>query len=204
MARMTGVALTLGTLVLLAGCGGQRPPQLGERMVIERNSDERPEWLRRVPADRDGLQFVIGIKTGSRSLDNANTDARQNAIQKVVEQVGGTGLVDYSRARVEAGLSDQEAGNYIKDGYRFLAQSVAQGTREHEMYYEHAKEWRQDGWRYLYDFYILVTVPRVELPDMARQAFQQQAAEARAANNAKAEAFANSLRQQLTRDATAP
>jgi hypothetical protein len=193
-----------GSLAVLAACGS-KPPEVGQQFIIERVPEDRPRWITRPPADRDEKLFFVGLKTHASSLENGNTDARQNAIQKVVEYVGGTGMVDYTKARVESGLTDEgQAGNYVEDGFRFLAESIAQGMREDENYYERVKEWQPTGWRYFYNYHVLVSIPKASLADAARQAFERQAAAARARNDARAEAFANKLRQQLTPGMTSP
>jgi len=192
---MLAVVATVGFL----SCSKARPPDIGEQIIMERVPGDRPNWVTRVPEDRDGRMFFTGMKTHGSSLENAGTDARQNAIQKIIEYLGASGMVDYTKARVEAGITDEgQAGNYIEDGFRLLAQSVAQGTRETETYYEHVKEWQLDGWHYFYNSYVLLSVAQTDLQRAAAAAFERQAAEARAQNNARAEAFANSLRSQLT------
>jgi len=193
-----------GAALIVAACGS-KPPEIGQQFVVERVPDERPRWISRPPGDRDNKLFFVGFKTHASSLENGNTDARQNAVQKIVEYIGGTGMVDYTKARVEAGITDEgQAGNYVEDGYRFLAESIAQGVREDETYYERMKEWRPDGWHHFYNYYVLISIPKDVLERSTRMAFERQAAAARARNDAKAEAFANRLREQLTRDATSP
>ena len=205
MRRMAvALALAVGATVMLPACGSG-PPEMGEQFVIERVPDSRPRWVHRPPSDDDSKLFFVGVKTHASSLENGNTDARQNGIEKIVTYIGGTGMIDYTKARVEAGLTDEgEAGNYIEDGYRFLAESVAQGVREDESYYERVKEWKPDGWHYFYNYYVLLSTPEDALERAARMAFERQAAEARAANDTRAESFANRLRDQLSRDATSP
>ncbi len=194
----------VGASVMLSACGSKQP-QIGEQFIVERVPDSRPRWVARPPADRDSKLFFVGVKTHASSLENGNTDARQNGIQKIVEYIGGTGMVDYTKARVEAGLTDEgQAGNYIEDGYRFLAESIAQGVREDETYYERVREWRPDGWHYFWNYYALLSIPEDALERAARMAFEKQAAEARAKNDSRAEAFAERLRDQLTHDATSP
>lgn len=204
MRRIVLPLFVAGAALVLAACGS-KPPEIGQQSVIERVPEDRPNWITRPPRDRDNKLFFVGFKTHASSLENGNTDARQNAIQKIVEYIGGTGMVDYTKARVEAGLTDEsQAGNYVEDGYRFLAESIAQGVREDETYYERVKEYRPDGWHYFYNYYALISIPQDALQRSAAMAFERQAAAARAKNDAKAEAFANRLRQQLTTDATSP
>ncbi len=204
MRRTIIITALFGAALMLSACGS-KPPEIGQQIVVERIPDDRPRWITRTPADEDDRMFFIGVKTHASSLENGNTDARQNAIQKVVEYVGGTGMVDYTKARVEAGLTDEgQAGNYVEDGYRFLAESVVNGVREEETYFEHVKEYRSDGWRYFYNYYVKLSITQEDLRRAAAAAFERQAAQARAENNARAEAFANRLREQLTTDATSP
>lgn len=204
MRRMFTTVMFIGLGMFLLACGA-RPPELGQQIVVERFPDSRPRWIAMTPPDEGDRMFFIGVKTHASSLENGNTDARQNAIQKIVEYVGGTGMVDYTKARVEAGLTDEgQAGNYVEDGYRFLAESIVNGTREDETYYEHVKEFHTDGWHYFYNYYVKLYISRQDLVRAAQQAFERQAAEARARNDARAEAFANRLRSQLTQDATSP
>jgi len=200
------VVALAGTALALAACGGSpRPPQIGEQIIVEKVPKERPRWIVRAPSDRDNKLYFVGMKTHASSLENGNTDARQNAIQKIVEYVGGTGMVDYTKARVEAGITDEgQAGNYIEDGYRYLAESVAQGVREDDSYYERVKEWRPDGWHHFYNYYTLVSLPKDALQRAAAAAFERQAAQARARNDARGESFANQLQQQLRPEATSP
>jgi hypothetical protein len=190
--------------MLFAACATKQP-QIGEQFIDERVPDKRPSWITKPPRDSDGKLYFIGVKTRASSLENGNTDSRQHGIQKIVEYIGGTGMVDYTKARVESGVTDEGlAGNYIEDGYRFLAESIAQGVREDESYYERVREWRPDGWRYFYNYYVKLSIPEDALERAARMAFDKQAAEARAKNDERAAAFADRLRQQLTTDATAP
>lgn len=204
MRRTVLPILAAGAALVLAACGS-KPPEIGQQFVTERVPEDRPNWITRPPRDRDNKLFFVGFKTHSSSLENGNTDARQNAVQKIVEYIGGTGMVDYTKARVEAGLTDEgQAGNYVEDGYRFLAESIAQGVREDETYYERVKEWRPDGWHHFYNYYVLISIPQDALQRSAAMAFERQAAAARAKNDARAEAFANRLREQLTTDATSP
>lgn len=194
--------LVAGAALVLAACVGMAPG-IGQQFVTERVPEEPPDWLRRPPRDRDNKLFFVGFKTHASGLEDGNSDARQGAIQKIVEYIGGTGMVDYTKARVEAGLTDEgQAGNYIEDCYRFLAEFIAQGVRQDETYYEGVKEWRPDGWHYFYNYYVLISISQDALQRSAALAFERQAAAARARNDAKAQAFANSLRQQLTTDAT--
>jgi hypothetical protein len=205
MRRILLATLMITSISLIFSACGSGPPEIGEQFIVERVPDDRPRWITWPPEDRDGKLFFIGMKTHASSLENGNTDARQNGIQKIVEYVGGTGMVDYTKARVEAGITDEgQAGNYIEDGYRFLAESIAQGVREDETYYERVKAWQHDGWHYFYNYYALLSTPKDALERAARAAFEKQAAEARAKNDARAESFANRLREQLTTDATSP
>jgi hypothetical protein len=204
MRRSVIILVIVGIAVSFMACGS-KPPEMGEQFIVERVPEDAPRWRTRPPVERDGKQFFVGVKTHASSLEAGNTDARQNAIQKVVEYIGGTGMVDYTKARVEAGLTDEgDAGNYVEDGYRFLAESIAQGVREDETYYERVKEWNLDGWHYFYNYYVLISIPEDALQRSALAAFQAQADEARERNDAKAEAFAERLRSQLTNDASSP
>ena len=204
MRRSVLSLVIVGAILSLAACGSA-PPQMGEQFIVEKVPDRAPRWRTKPPGERDGKQFFVGVKTHASSLEAGNTDARQNAIQKIVEYIGGTGMVDYTKARVEAGLTDEgDAGSYIEDGYRFLAESIAQGVREDETYYERVREWNPDGWHYFYNYYVLISIPEEALVRSAQMAFQRQAEAARARNDAKAEAFAERLRSQLTTDATSP
>jgi len=187
-----------GASLLFVGCAVEQP-EIGQQVVIERVPESRPGWVTTVPADRGNTLYFVGMKTHASSLENGNTDARQAAIQKIVEYLGGTGKVDYTKARVEAGVTDEgQAGNYVEDGYRFLAESVAKGAREEESYYERVKERHVDGWHHFYNYYVLIGIRSDELTRAAGEAFEQQAAQARARNDQRAEAFANELKRQVT------
>jgi hypothetical protein len=204
MRKAAFVSLVLAASFLLAACG---PKQfdVGYQEVIERVPDKRPRWIHSRPADKGDRMYFIGLKTHASSLENGNTDARQNAVQKVVEYLGGTGMVDYTKARVEAGLKDEgEAGNYVEDGYRFLAKSIVNGVREEETYFERVKEKQAERWTYFYNYHVKMSITGTSLRKAAARAFEAQAAAARANQDKKAEAFANKLRLQLTEDATAP
>ena len=74
----------VGATAILSACGSG-PPELGQQYVVERVPDDRPRWITRAPSDRDSKLFFIGFKTHASSLENGNTDARQNGIQKIVE-----------------------------------------------------------------------------------------------------------------------
>jgi hypothetical protein len=202
--KRTAIMLVICAMPLVFLACGSKPPQIGEQFVMERVPGDRPGWINKTPGDRDGKMFFVGYKTHASALENGNTDARQSAIQKIVEYLGGTGMVDYTKARVEAGITDEgQAGNYVEDGYRFLGESIAQGMREQETYYEHVKEWRPDGWHYFFNFYTLVNVDENVLRQQAAAAFQRQADQARARNDARAEAFARNLQRQLTPESNA-
>lgn len=204
MRKATLLTLMLVASFMLAACGPKNY-DVGYQEVIERVPDKRPRWIHSRPPDKGDRMFFVGLKTHASSLENGNTDARQNAVQKIVEYVGGTGMVDYTKARVEAGLKDEgEAGNYVEDGYRFLAKSIVNGVREEETYYEHVKEKGTDRWKYFYNYYVKMSITGKSLRQAASRAFEAQAAAARAKQDAKAEAFAKKLQLQLTKDATDP
>ena len=204
MRRSILTIVIVGIAMSLSACGSKLP-EMGEQFIVERVPDSAPRWRTRPPVERDGKQFFVGVKTHASSLEAGNTDARQNAVQKVVEYIGGTGMVDYTKARVESGLTDEgDAGNYVEDGYRFLAESIAQGVREDETYYERVREWNLDGWHYFYNYYVLISIPDDAIVRSAQQAFARQAEEARERNDAKAAAFAERLQSQLTTDASSP
>lgn len=198
------IAAVMGASIALSACAAKKP-EVGEQFVVERVPENRPRWVTTPPADREGRLYFVGMKTHASSLENGGVDARQNGIQKVIEYIGGTGMVDYTRARVESGVVDEgQAGNYIEDGYRFLAESIAHGVYEEEIFYERVREWRLDGWHYFWNYNALLSISKDALERAAREAFEKQAAEARAKGNAQAEAFAKRLQEQLTEDATAP
>ncbi len=202
--KTIGLLAVSATLSLSACGGGQLSP--GEQQIVERVPGDRPDWAFRPPRDDDGFTFFVGLKTHASSLDNGNTDARQNAIQKIVEWIGGTGRVDYTKARVEAGLTDEDdAGNYIEDGYRFVAESIARGMREQESYYEHVKQMGPGGrLTYHYNYYVLFRIELSELANAQSGALDRAADEARAANNAAAVRLAEQMKTQLTQDASGP
>ena len=205
MKRACLAVVFISVIVPFIGCAGTLNHVPGEQEVIERVPGRRPDWVHRVPGDRDGVMYFVGMKTHASSLENGNTDARQASVQKVVEYFGGTGKVDYTKARVESGLTDEGmAGNYIEDGYRFLAESLVSGMRESETYYERVKEWQLDGWHYFYNYYILMNISEEQMNRAAQDAYTRQAADARARNDEQAEAFANRLRDQLKQDASSP
>jgi hypothetical protein len=199
MCIVSGVLLLMAVSITLSSCAGPAL-QPGETRMVEQVPDSRPEWISKIPESRDGNMFFRGFRTRASSLDNGNTDARQNAIQQVVEMIGAMGLVDYTKARVEAGIpeDDKDFSNYIEDGFKLVARNIAKGMKEVESYHERVMEGNYDGSvKYYYNYYILISYPEAELKRSVMQAFKEQEQEARRERDKKAEDFAKRLREQL-------
>ena len=200
---LVSLCVAFVAITVVSCAGTPRAPMLGEEFVVERSRDREPSWIEAPTEERGGKIFFNGAATKKTRLEDANTDARMDAVHKVVEHMVDTGLIDYTRAQFEAGIDDSEAALYIEDGTGFLVRSISDGTSEEEIYHERKREWTGSDWKYTHDVYVLISIPSDSLNGMADQAFRQQADQARANNNARAEAFANRLREQLTEDRTA-
>lgn len=191
-------------LSLIAGCGKPRQPQLGEQFVVEKSAEREPNWMNVRPSDREGRMFFVGAATRKFRVEDAQTDARMNATRQVVEYMGGTGLVDYTSARRDEGFTDVEASRFIEDGNRFLAQSIAEGMREEEVYRKKVREWTRDGWRYWYDYSVLISIPSDGLTRAADRALQQHMNQAKQQQDVRAQGLLQRLRDNLTTDASMP
>ena len=196
--RISYLFSTILVTVGFIACSGTRPP-VGSTRLVEQVPDEKPKWTWKIPEDKDGMLFFRGFKTRASSLDNGLTDARQNAVQQIVEMVQSKGKVVYAKTRVESGIpeDDRDFGSFIKDGFTLLADNIARGVKESESYYERMEETLKEGVSYHYNYWILVRYPEEEAEGAMRQAAQEQLEKARSKQDSKAEEWAEKLLESL-------
>ncbi len=126
-------------------------------------------------------------------LEGAATDARMNAAAAILEQLTREFQATYERARVERGIGD-EPGLIIRDGLRVIVETQLSGLREEDFFWEHFEELTPRGvWRG-YNYYVLMSVPEIEIERARNGAYEQMRLRAREENNRQAEEFIEYMR----------
>jgi len=151
------VALVGSVSVLIAAGCGPKPvattPAQAERKLTYQSAQQPPDWTTREPASDQQYHYFRGIRTGAASLEGGETDARQNALQKIVEFLGLRVTVDYQRLRTD----EQTA---IQDAIHSVGGADVFGTRAMETFYRQYRIREVDGETHdVFDVYVLVRFP---------------------------------------------
>jgi|GEM_PF-1059680 len=142
-------------LAVLAGCGPKPVNRAirGERTLVEASGEGLPAWVTREPASDAEYHYFRGVRTDAPTLEAGETDARQDAIRKIVEFLGLRVTVDYQRMRTEEQTR-------LQDALRSVGGADIFGTRLSELYYRRWRVREGDRLRDVYDVYVIVRFPR--------------------------------------------
>jgi len=121
--------------------------------LVEQSCRPKPNWLRKPPEDENILYF-LGIATHKLRLEDAEHDAFQDAVRKIVEHLGLKGTLEYERRRTELTTK-------INDQFKAEGSALVEGVKLKELCYEKWQEKDEvDRVRYYYDTYVLLEYPK--------------------------------------------
>lgn len=195
------LAMVIGMCVLSCA-GAQVKKEVGEREIVEKSDDKKPEWvLKKVPKSREGKIFFRGSRTRAVAYEDGVTDSRMDAIKGISQMAQTEMSALYEKARKELGIpaDDKDVGRVINDGMIAFSQTIVKGIVEEEIYWEKYKEYEGDRVGYFYDVYILVSISERDFRAAAESIVESQLKKAREEKNRKAEEFLNQMREEINK-----
>lgn len=187
-------------LVFISCAGAKVPKEIGEREIIERSDDKKPEWImKKVPKPKEGKIFFRGSRTRTVAYEDGVTDARMDAIKGISQMAQTEMFSTYEKARKELGIpqDDKDVGRVINDGMIAFSETVVKGIVEEEIYWEKYKEYEGGKVGYFFDVYMLVSISESDFRSAAESIIENQLKKARQEKNKKAEEFLNQMREDI-------
>ncbi len=187
-------------LVFISCAGAKVKKEIGEREIVERSDDKKPEWiLKKVPKPKEGKIFFRGSRTRAVAYEDGMTDARMDAIKGISQMAQTEMFATYERARKELGIhqDDKDVGRVINDGMIAFSETIVKGIVEEEVYWEKYKEYEGGKVGYFYDVFMLVSISESDFRSAAESIIENQLKKAREEKNKKAEDFLNQMREEI-------
>jgi len=187
-------------LIVVSCAGAKVKKEIGEREIVERSDDKKPEWvLKKVPKPKEGKIFFRGSRTRAVAYEDGITDARMDAIKGISQLAQTEMFATYERARKELGIpeDDKDVGRVINDGMIAFSETIVKGVVEEEIYWEKYKEYEAGKVGYFYDVYMLVSISERDFRATAESIIEKQLKKAREEKNKKAEDFLNQMREEI-------
>ncbi len=148
--------LTLLAMMLVSCAGSTRTPIEGTRRLVEESEDDRPDWATREPSSDDEFHYFRGIRSGALTLEAGETDAKHNALARIVEFLGLRVRVDYQRLRTEELTK-------IEDVIHSIGGADIFGTRLSELYFQRFEVYSGGRVHQEHDVYVLIRFPKAAI-----------------------------------------
>ena len=131
-------------------------PAAAGKVRVEKSQRTIPDWTRRVPEADENYLYFVGRATGTRTLEDAESDAAANAIRQIVTAIGVEASFTYDRLRKEADF-------LLQDRLSLSGSSHIIGLKRIESYYEKQIINEGDSVKTTFNAHVLVRYPRESL-----------------------------------------
>jgi hypothetical protein len=175
--QKVATVLTVMAFVVI-GCGGKQKvvTNLNNEVVVE-TSKEKPGWvdnpqdekLKKEEKERK-VAFFQGVVTKTHYLEDANSDARADAMEAVALTCQEE--IQYVMEKARTSLSEEEVGRLIKEAQRIISDVLVKELTLEDFYYEKRKNVDED--QVYFRYWALYSVPKGELKKAAETTIEKQ------------------------------
>jgi hypothetical protein len=186
--------------ILTAGCAGPgKLPEVIEERIVERSSEERPDWINTPISIQGDVFFFSGGVTERPDFSLALRQARAEVIKNITQGIQEMVNREFSEAGRELGIGEGEFREFLTDTVGMIIDIYQMhGLKPKEIYYEKVERPVAKGVEYFYNCYNLVALSRGEYVEWRNGALMSMRDKAKAENNKRVEEITNKLLEKLS------
>mgnify|MGYP007051659781 CR=1 FL=1 len=187
----------LAFLLLVSATGCAATLRESGHQEVAWSSTDRPEWasLSKPYFRKDGKIYFVGASVSNKQQNTARLHAKAEAIRTMTD---GVRLLTMSWLADSIHGSDDAQGSFLKAGVAAVSSQVdVSGFMPASEYAEKVRTWNGSGWEYSWDIYTLYELSEAEDIGARKRAMDGLRAQARKANDRKAELAAEQALKKL-------
>jgi len=198
----TIVGLLCVSLLGLAACTSV--PVGSRKVVASFPGGSIPSWAKAPYFEKDKKMFYRGIVSDRLDMALGIREAKAEAEKELVEQIKQKIRVEFGSAMVGNNVTDR-GGSNVRSAIVKVSENIdVSGIRLEDTYYEQQEEKLEDGVKYAYNCYALVSISNADYAEARARVYESAISALRAAQDAKAEIVLEKAWANLNKPAAAP